>query len=437
MSDDYLSLTEPVKTAKVSRPTVTIGGQTYSFLFTDLFRPLTEEEQAGLEADVKARGQVIVPVVVDEAYGVIDGCNRLAIAERLGIKHVPFDVRPGLTHPEKVELAHSLNENRRQLTADDRKALSLLLRQGGMSYRAIGQRLGVHHDTVRDDIVKATVGNPTLQPDRIIGRDGKLRPAVFARNSSEVGRVVSSLASIPLNTLPEGIVGSFRISQLAKQNRHRVGNRESPAQITEGGEVHFGDFEESLAHLPDGSVSLLLTDPPYGEAFLPLWDRLGRFAAHKLRPGGLLVAYSGTRYLPTILASLATHLSWVHLIALRMQRKSELKPACIHQSWKPLLVFNRPPLCRTAWVDDVMEGAGAEKSAHAWQQPEEEAARLVKQFSESNELVLDPFVGSGTCGVAAVRLGRRFTGADIDPAAVATARSRLETARPVGQVCTQ
>ena len=50
---------------------------------------------------------------------------------------------------------------------------------------------------------------------------------------------------------------------------------------------------------------------------------------------------------------------------------------------------------------------------------------LVRQSSSAGELVADPFMGSGSVGVAALRLGRRFTGTDVNPHAVRVASDRL------------
>ena len=50
---------------------------------------------------------------------------------------------------------------------------------------------------------------------------------------------------------------------------------------------------------------------------------------------------------------------------------------------------------------------------------------LVKQSSQPGELVADPFMGSGSVGVAAARLGRRFLGNDVNQEAVRHARQRL------------
>ena len=52
---------------------------------------------------------------------------------------------------------------------------------------------------------------------------------------------------------------------------------------------------------------------------------------------------------------------------------------------------------------------------------------LVSQSSEPGEVVADPFMGSGSVGVAAARLGRRFIGTDLNPEAVRLTAERLRT----------
>ncbi len=52
--------------------------------------------------------------------------------------------------------------------------------------------------------------------------------------------------------------------------------------------------------------------------------------------------------------------------------------------------------------------------------------RLIELYTYADDLVLDPFLGSGTTAVAAVRTGRRFAGYDLDPAYVGIARRRVE-----------
>lgn len=59
------------------------------------------------------------------------------------------------------------------------------------------------------------------------------------------------------------------------------------------------------------------------------------------------------------------------------------------------------------------------------EKPSEVSEVLVLQSTGPGELVLDPFCGSGSAGVAALRLGRRFFGGDVSEVAAELARSRL------------
>ena len=52
--------------------------------------------------------------------------------------------------------------------------------------------------------------------------------------------------------------------------------------------------------------------------------------------------------------------------------------------------------------------------------------RIVEATAPEDGLVLDPFSGSGTTGVAALRLGRRYVGIERDPEWLALARARLD-----------
>jgi site-specific DNA-methyltransferase (adenine-specific) len=59
------------------------------------------------------------------------------------------------------------------------------------------------------------------------------------------------------------------------------------------------------------------------------------------------------------------------------------------------------------------------------EKPPEVSEVLIGQSSSAGEVVADPFMGSGSAGVAALRLGRRFVGNDINPEAVRLANQRL------------
>jgi len=69
-----------------------------------------------------------------------------------------------------------------------------------------------------------------------------------------------------------------------------------------------------------------------------------------------------------------------------------------------------------------------EKTPHATQKPEGLVERLILASSAPGQLVVDPFVGSGTTAVVAARLGRRWLAGDAEARYVGLARDRLTAA---------
>lgn len=66
------------------------------------------------------------------------------------------------------------------------------------------------------------------------------------------------------------------------------------------------------------------------------------------------------------------------------------------------------------------------KHEHETQKPLPLMLELVELFTDPGDIILDPFCGSGTTGVAALRLGRRFIGIEKDAKYAAVARERIE-----------
>ncbi len=71
---------------------------------------------------------------------------------------------------------------------------------------------------------------------------------------------------------------------------------------------------------------------------------------------------------------------------------------------------------------------------HPTEKPIALAASFVDLFTERDETVLDPFMGSGTSGVAAVQMGRKFVGIEMDRRHFETACRRIEQAQAQGQL---
>lgn len=91
---------------------------------------------------------------------------------------------------------------------------------------------------------------------------------------------------------------------------------------------------------------------------------------------------------------------------------------------KPVLVFCNGEYTG-AWYADVARSDGNDKSHHKWGQSLSGMHDLMRQFVQPGQLVVDPFLGGGTTAVAALSLGAKFLGCDIDQAAIDTTKTRL------------
>jgi site-specific DNA-methyltransferase (adenine-specific) len=85
------------------------------------------------------------------------------------------------------------------------------------------------------------------------------------------------------------------------------------------------------------------------------------------------------------------------------------------------------------WEGPIVSGWRVQNTGelreHPTQKPEWLMDEWVSLFSNPDDVVLDPFMGSGTTGVSAVRLGRKFIGVEVNPDYFAMARLRIENAQ--------
>jgi DNA modification methylase len=87
----------------------------------------------------------------------------------------------------------------------------------------------------------------------------------------------------------------------------------------------------------------------------------------------------------------------------------------------------RGKLPTSVWWHTIVPTNGAEKTGYPTQKPEGVLRRIVTASSRPGGWCLDFFAGSGTLGAVCAGLGRRYVLVDSNPAAIAIARSRLET----------
>ncbi|MCI4664682.1 MAG: site-specific DNA-methyltransferase [Neomegalonema sp.] len=104
-------------------------------------------------------------------------------------------------------------------------------------------------------------------------------------------------------------------------------------------------------------------------------------------------------------------------------------------NYEALKELNEGLQMRSDWLLPVCGGPERLKGedgakAHPTQKPEALLARVLLASTEPGEVVLDPFLGSGTTGAVAKRMRRRFIGIERDPAYAALARDRIAAVTP-------
>ncbi len=192
-----------------------------------------------------------------------------------------------------------------------------------------------------------------------------------------------------------------------------------------------GDFYPwCAANLEADCVDMVLTDPPYPKEYLYLWDQLGEVAARVLKPGGILVAYSGLYHLPYVLDALGKQLTYCWTIALRHSGKTQLVFASnVISTYKPILVFKKGDREKfKKAITDTITNDHRDKTYHKWGQGEGGVKQLMEMFSNPGDLVLDPFAGGGTTLVAAIALDRKCIGIEIADKHFDTANARIKSA---------
>lgn len=190
-------------------------------------------------------------------------------------------------------------------------------------------------------------------------------------------------------------------------------------------ELVHGDFRTH--EIARASIDAIITDPPYGFEFIPLYLDLSKYAAAVLKPGAPCIVMCGQSWLETVLHFLSEHLKYVWTLAYFSPGKStQVFGRKIKSNWKPVIfLVNGENKCEH--VADFINSGEYDKEFHDWGQTEKGMAEIIERFTVKGDVVLDPFCGAGTTGVAALNLGRKFIGIDTDEYAIKQSAKRMQT----------
>jgi site-specific DNA-methyltransferase (adenine-specific)/modification methylase len=212
--------------------------------------------------------------------------------------------------------------------------------------------------------------------------------------------------------------------------------------LADGIELYLGDCREILPTL--GRVDALITDPPYG---LDLGGQKDMRKGHVLAKEAY-ASYADTldNYRTVIVPAIKASLSIASRGAVFSNNNLHELPkpdaiggiylpaACGRHRWgfnsfSPVAFYGTAPRLNFGSRPSAIKSTErADKNGHPCPKPLGWMTWIVDHASSSSETVLDPFMGSGTTGVAAVRLGRKFVGIELEPTYFDIACKRISDA---------
>lgn len=362
----------------------------------------------GLAASIAELG-LLHPIVVTPDYTLIAGQRRLAACRRLGWKTVPIHI-VDLAEVTRGEYAE--NTQRKDFTPSEAVAIW----QAMESYHA-GSVPGKLPGTTRADraAIATGIARRSLSKAKQVIEAAEAEPAVFAdlvERMDETGNVNRAYKEVRRRR------EALELKRIAEETD----------QTSDLYQLVVGDFRTVCREIAADSVDVIITDPPYPREYLGLYGDLAEMAARVLKPGGSLLAMAGQSYLPDVISLMMPYLRYHWLVAYLTPggQSVQLWKRQVNTFWKPVLWFVKGEY-NSDWIGDVVksETNDNDKRYHHWGQSESGMCDLVSRFSGPGDLVLDPMMGAGTTGVAAVSMGRRFLGIDIESEQVTLATGRL------------
>ncbi len=408
-----------------------------------LLPPLSPDEYAMLKASISQYG-VRVPSVVDQAGKVIDGRHRERACDELGI-NCPREVRHFDSNAERLEVAISLNANRRHLNRQQRRELiaTYLKCDPRINDRHLGDIIGVSKNTVAAERKRMESTGQIDQLAQRMGRDGKERPATYRRIIASTPSDLKKALEV-IKTLPPSPTDKIMDATTATRRARRYTKREEIAskiiQSLAGDAIRlyhcrFQDLEQ-VAGIAPASVPLICTDIPYIGGFLPEIPDLAAFAARVLVDGGLFVTYSGHYYLDQVMRDFGQHLTYRWMAATTWKGNGNpVHPRDLVSNWKPILVYSKGDWRKRGRWYDLLRSESQEKDWHPWQQPLESVETLIRYFSEPGDLVVEPCGGGFTTALACRNLARRCIACDVDEHSVRQGIERLSSTPCKMPVC--
>lgn len=393
-----------------------------------LLPPLSAAEFDALRKSIEEDG-LRVPILALRDGRIVDGHHRLKACEELGLNPVVQVL--DLDDASAFRLGLALNVSRRHLSVEQLREVRewqrrtyLEARRGGKTQAEAAALAGVSRAT--GCWWETTVGR-TASPGIMSFPDLRVKVGPQARR--EIARRIRAGEDIQ-KVATDYSISVRHVRRITRELKLPLDVQHAAYGSTGEPEIRIiaGDMSLLEAEVGDEEAALVITDPPYPRDYLGLYGRLAQLASRKLKPGGICVAYCGHAYLPEILDQMLRYLRFYWLCGVGpFTHHPPIWPRKIWAAWRPVLLMQKPPAGERAgrWLVDFVAPGRKTKAYHEWEQAVEPFAYFIQRLTEPKDLVLDPFVGSGTTALACKMTGRRFIGTEIDGRLAEIARRRV------------
>ena len=242
---------------------------------------------------------------------------------------------------------------------------------------------------------------------------------------------------------------------------------------TENGILYKSDNSKIMSYIPEGTIDLILTDPPYGiskELTITRgdkmkfkgkdlnynfgeWDKFKSFEEQMeifshtldlfdsvLRDGGIIASYydrDKINFVSKYLQDKYRYKTKGYFAHLKSNPVPQARKVKWMNGWEMIGIWQKPggKLTYNYQLGQQKDWgvypivSGNERTKHPTQKPLKLMELIISYWSNEGDMVLDPFLGSGTTAIACEKLGRRWIGIEINGeyCKIAKERIRIET----------
>jgi len=423
--------------------------------YSNLVYHLSKSEYEQLKDSIRKYG-LHLPIIINPKGEILDGNNRHKICQELQIplkyeiksfdslideKGFVIDVnlkRRHLNDFQKAELAYKLEAFEKEKAKQRQSEAGKLF---GKGKKEDNSRLGKSNDhklsiekcRVIEAVSKKLGMSPkTYQRAKTIIENGQEE----IKNSLRKGKtsVSKEYEKIQRDKKRQELFSQINLLDNNSSNE-KIENKNT---ITNCKLLH-GDFTLTLIQkeVQDNSVDLILTDPPYSQDSLILYQELSKFATRVLKPGGSIVTFVGHIVLNEVIKAFEKYSQnnnsclkyWWILAVKHSGHHAKIYPRHVFAQWKPMLWYTKGEKVNDLTISntfgDLIESNQPTKALHEWEQSTVEAEYIIKNLTIENQTILDPMMGIGTTAIAALKLKRKFIGIEKDKDTFNVAKARI------------